>query len=210
MAKRTITGKLGKKLQAALAKKRRPYLAELVTVLFDPNAFFNLTRREDDLAKPISFLGITVAISAAITSLMIMVVGMLGVQYGNMSMSFVVALSAGFFFTLVVLSMLLAIIMAGILHILMRALGGVGEYHEALKAYCYGSAPRILNPLAMFIPLGSIATGIWKTIIIGFGLSEYYGTTKERGVMVSFLPLIVGFFMILLSIPVFMQLLRTF
>lgn len=86
------------------------------------------------------------------------------------------------FFIILGMALLIALFLAGFLHLIFRALGGHGPFLNAWKATCYGTGPCVLLG---WIPYGSLFVGAWSLLLqLYFGPKVLYRMREGRALMI--------------------------
>ena len=168
---------------------------KLLRILTDPDQFF-IRIEGEGYRQPLAFLLSVSAVIAAFTG----IVNLLGWPSTDLSASLqaqilawrateqLVAPRLGVWAYLlevplvVLLALLMAILMAGFIHLLYRLLGGKGPVLHAWKAVCYGLAPCLLFG---WIPYWSLFVAAWALVLqLYYAPKTLYCLREGRAVII--------------------------
>ena len=161
------------------------------TVILDPKVFFSKLPNKMGLREPsifylklqtISWLLVAIVMGfwlipsggfSLVSSLFGGVGILVGLLLGILTVVVMIFLSWGMMF-----------VGAGVIHLFVRAFGGIKEYKETFKAMAYGSAPGVLSS----IPLLGWLASIYSVILQVIGLSERQKLSLSRSVAAVLVP----------------------
>ncbi|MBT4651339.1 hypothetical protein HOC13_02335 [Candidatus Woesearchaeota archaeon] len=161
------------------------------TVILDPKVFFSKLPNKMGLREPsifylklqtISWLLVAIVMGfwlipsggfSLVSSLFGGVGILVGLLLGILTVVVMIFLSWGMMF-----------VGAGVIHLFVRAFGGIKEYKETFKAMAYGSAPGVLSS----IPLLGWLASIYSVILQVIGLSERQKLSLARSVAAVLVP----------------------
>jgi hypothetical protein len=86
--------------------------------------------------------------------------------------------------------MLSLFVAAGVVHVLLRLMGGAGgDYRRTLRVFAFAYSPQILG----VIPVAGVVVGfVWMVIVAIVGVREAHDTTTARSAVAILIPLLIA------------------
>lgn len=171
------TNKASKKVSFAITPKN--FLNLLQLSIYHPNQYSEAIPLSGGKKEPLFFFILT-SVLGSILSLLTDVVIKQKPEVLFLGISSIV-----FSIPLIILSLF---IIAGILHLIAKALSGRGQFNSTLRAVSYSSILSIFS----FIPLVSILTGVLMLYILAKALSRTHGFSLSRATITVITPFLLA------------------
>jgi len=163
------------------------YFDRLKLIFSDPDKFFGEVR-EKGIGNSLSLAVICGFISVVLLTLVsFMFIGVFfgaGGSYAGIGMFYSLIYSVLY----LVFFLIALFVYSGITHLVIKMMGGNGNYVDSYNACTYGIIPFTL---LTFIPFVGWLSIIYSVILMSIGLSKYHGISKGKCALAATIPLII-------------------